>query len=92
MKCTIRVILTLSLAAILLGATASTASATRTLSPTSVEYGNTQIGTSSLAQAFTLKVRCTLVIFPTTSASKTPLTPASVRPVNSRRPITAPPR
>ena len=66
MKRTTRVILTLSLTGILLGATASTASATRTLSPTSVDYGNRQIGTSSPAQAFTLRVRCTLIIFPTT--------------------------
>jgi hypothetical protein len=71
-----RVILTLSLAAILLGATASTASATRTLSPTSVEYGNRQIGTSSPAQAFTLKVRCTLVIFPTTKCLQDTFSPS----------------
>jgi RTX calcium-binding nonapeptide repeat (4 copies) len=58
-----RVILTLSLTAILLGATASTASATRTLSPTSVDYGNRQIGTTSPAQAFTLRVKCTRLIF-----------------------------
>jgi hypothetical protein len=100
MKRTTRVILTLSLAAILLGATASTASATRTLTPTSVDYGNRQVGTTSSAQAFTLKVRCTLVIFPTTKCVKDTFSPASVlrsvhsgfRPVNSRRPITAPPR
>lgn len=76
MKRTTRVILALSLTAILLGATASTASATRTLSPTSVDYGNTQIGTSSLAQAFTLKVRCTLVIFPTTRCIEDTFSPS----------------
>jgi hypothetical protein len=76
LKRTTRVILTLSLTAILLGATASTASATRTLSPTSVDYGNRQIGTSSPAQAFTLKVRCTLVIFPTTRCIEDTFSPS----------------
>ena len=76
MKRTTRVILTLSLTAILLGATASTASATRTLSPTSVDYGNRQIGTSSPAQAFTLRVRCTLVIFPTTRCIEDTFSPS----------------
>src|SRR5919108_1661060 len=76
MKRTARVILTLSLTAILLGATASTASATRTLSPTSVDYGNRQIGTSSPAQAFTLKVRCTLVILPTTRCIEDTFSPS----------------
>ena len=42
-----RVILTLSLTAVMLGATASAASATRTLSPTSVYYGNRQVGMTS---------------------------------------------
>jgi hypothetical protein len=76
MRRTTRVILTLSLTAILLGATASTASATRTLSPTSVDYGNRQIGTSSPAQAFTLSVRCTLVIFPTTNCIEDTFSPS----------------
>jgi hypothetical protein len=73
---TTRVILALSLAAILLGATASTASATRTLTPTSVDYGNRQVGTTSSAQAFTLKVRCTLVILPTTKCVKDTFSPS----------------
>ena len=76
MKRTTRVILTLSLTAILLGAAASTASATRTLSPTSVDYGNRQLGTSSPAQAFTLRVRCTLVIFPTTKCLQDTFSPS----------------
>ena len=76
MKRTTRGILTLSLTAILLGATASTASATRTLSPTSVAYGDRQIGTSSPAQAFTLRVRCTLVIFPTTKCLQDTFSPS----------------
>jgi hypothetical protein len=76
MKRTTRVILPLSLTAILLGATASTASATRTLTPTSVDYGNRQIGTSSPAQAFTLRVRCTLVIFPTTKCLQDTFSPS----------------
>ena len=76
MRRTTRVILTLSLTAILLGSTASTASATRTLSPTSVDYGNRQIGTSSPAQAFTLRVRCTLVIFPTTRCLEDTFSPS----------------
>jgi hypothetical protein len=76
MKRTTRVILTLCLTAVLLGATASTASATRTLTPTSVDYGNRQVGTTSSAQAFTLKVRCTLVIFPTTKCVKDTFSPS----------------
>jgi hypothetical protein len=76
MKRTTRVILTLSLTAIFLAATASTASATRTLSPTSVDYGNRQIGTSSPAQAFTLTVRCTLVVFPTTRCIEDTFSPS----------------
>lgn len=76
MKRRTRVILTLSLTAILLGATASTASATRTLSPTSVDYGDRQIGTSSPAQAFTLRVRCTLIIFPSTKCVQDTFNPS----------------
>jgi hypothetical protein len=76
MKRTTRVILPLSLTAILLGATASIASAPRTLTPTSVDYGNRQIGTSSPAQAFTLRVRCTLVIFPTTKCLQDTFSPS----------------
>jgi hypothetical protein len=76
MKRTTRVILTLSLTAVLLGATASTASATRTLSPTSTDYGNRQIGTTSTAQAFTLRVRCTLVVFPTTKCLQDTFSPS----------------
>jgi hypothetical protein len=61
-----RGILALGLAAAFLAATASTASATRTISPATVDYGNRQVGTTSPAQAFTLRVRCTLLVFPTT--------------------------
>jgi hypothetical protein len=73
---TTRVILALSLAAIFLGATASAASATRTLTPTSTDYGNRQIGTPSPAQAFTLRVRCTLVVFPTTKCLQDTFSPS----------------
>jgi hypothetical protein len=73
---TTRVILTLSLTAILLGATASATSATRTLSPTSTDYGNRQIGTTSPGQAFTLRVRCTLVVFPTTKCLQDTFSPS----------------
>jgi hypothetical protein len=76
MKRTTLAILTLSLTAIFLGATASAASATRTLSPTSVDYGNRQIGTTSPAQAFTLRVRCTLVVFPTTKCIEDTFSPS----------------
>jgi hypothetical protein len=54
-----RTVLTLSLTAALLAATAGSAHATRTISPTSVEFGDRQVGTTSPAQAFTLRVRCT---------------------------------
>jgi hypothetical protein len=70
------VILALSLTAILLGATASAASATRTLSPTSTDYGNRQVGTTSPPQAFTLRVRCTLVVFPTTKCIEDTFSPS----------------
>jgi hypothetical protein len=73
---TTRVILALSLAAIFLGATASTASATRTLSPTSTDYGNRQVGTTSPPQAFTLRVRCTLIVFPTTKCIEDTFSPS----------------
>ena len=73
---TTHVILALSLAAIFLGATASAASATRTLTPTSTDYGNRQIGTPSPAQAFTLRVRCTLVVFPTTKCLQDTFSPS----------------
>jgi hypothetical protein len=76
MKRTTRVILTLSLTAILLGATASAASATTTLTPTSVDYGDRQLGTSSPPQAFTLRVRCTLVVFPTTKCLQDTFSPS----------------
>jgi hypothetical protein len=71
-----RGILALGLAAAFLAATASTASATRTMSPTSVEFGNRQVGTTSPAQAFTLRVRCTLIIFPTTKCVKDAFSPS----------------
>jgi hypothetical protein len=71
-----RGILALSLTVVLLAATASTASATRTLSPTSTDYGNRQVGTTSPAQAFTLRVRCTLVIFPTTKCIEDTFSPS----------------
>jgi hypothetical protein len=54
-----RTVLTLSLAAVLLAAMAGSAHATRTISPTSVEFGNRQVGTTSPEQQFTLRVRCT---------------------------------
>jgi hypothetical protein len=76
MTCTNRVILTLSLTAMLLGATASTAGATRTISPTSADYGNRQVGTTSPPQAFTLRVRCTLIVFPTTQCLQDTFTPS----------------
>jgi len=53
-----RGILTLSLVVVLLAATASTASADTTLNPTSADYGNRQVGTTSPAQAFTLRTFC----------------------------------
>jgi hypothetical protein len=71
-----RVILTLSVTAILVGAMASTASATRTLSPTSTDYGNRQVGTTGPAQAFMLRVRCTLVVFPTTRCIEDTFSPS----------------
>ena len=71
-----RVILTLCLTTALLAATASTASATRTLSPTSTDYGNRQVGTTSPAQAFTLRVRCTLVVFPSTKCIEDTFSPS----------------
>jgi hypothetical protein len=76
MKRTTRVILAVSLTAILLGATASTADATRTLTPTSADYGNRQEGTTSPAQAFTLRVRCTLLVFPTTKCVQDTFSPS----------------
>jgi hypothetical protein len=76
MKRTTRVILTLSLTAILLGATASAASATRTLSPTSTDYGNREVGTTSPAQAFTLRVKCTRVIFTSSKCLKDTFSPS----------------
>jgi hypothetical protein len=76
MKPMSRVILTLSLTAIVLGATASVASATRTLSPTSVDFGNRTVANSSPAQAFTLRVRCTLIVFPTTKCNKDTFNPS----------------
>jgi hypothetical protein len=76
MKRTTSVILALSVTAILWGATASTASATRTLSPTSTDYGNRQVGTTSPAQAFTLRVRCTRVVFPTTKCIEDTFSPS----------------
>jgi hypothetical protein len=57
-----RTVLTLSLTVVVLAATAGSAHATRTISPTSVEFGNRQVGTTSLAQAFTLRVRCTFTL------------------------------
>jgi hypothetical protein len=54
-----RGILVLGLTVALFAATASTASATRTINPTTVDFGNRQVGTTSPAQAFTLRVRCT---------------------------------
>jgi hypothetical protein len=57
-----RTVLTLSLTAVVLAATAGSAHATRTISPTSVEFGNRQVGTTSPAQAFTLRVRCTFTL------------------------------
>jgi hypothetical protein len=56
-----RGILALSLTIALFAATASTASATRILTPTSADYGNRQVATTSPAQAFTLRVRCTFL-------------------------------
>jgi hypothetical protein len=71
-----RGILVLGLTVALFAATASTASATRTLSPTSVDYGNRQVGTTGPAQAFTLRVRCTRVVFPTTKCLKDTFSPS----------------
>jgi hypothetical protein len=51
-----RGLLTLSLVVVLLAATASSASAFRTLSPPSTNFGDRQIGTTSPPQAFTLTV------------------------------------
>jgi hypothetical protein len=48
----------LSLTLVLLGATASSALAARTLNPGSVDFGNRQVGTSSPAQAHQLRVYC----------------------------------
>jgi hypothetical protein len=62
MKRTRRLILTLSLTAVLLAVAASAANATRTLSPTSTDFGNREVGTPGPAQAFTLRVRCTLLL------------------------------
>jgi hypothetical protein len=76
MNRTTLVILTLSLIALLLGATASTASATRTISPTSVDYGNRQVGTTSPAQAFTLRVKCLRVIVPTSRCLRDTFSPS----------------
>jgi hypothetical protein len=71
-----RTVLTLSLTAVVLAATAGSAHAIRTITPTSVDYGNRQLGTSGPAQAFTLKVRCTLVIFPTTKCLQDTFSPS----------------
>jgi hypothetical protein len=57
-----RTVLTLSLTVVVLAATAGSSHATRTISPTSVEFGNRQVGTTSPAQAFTLRVRCTITL------------------------------
>jgi hypothetical protein len=51
-------ILTLSLAVVLLAATASTASATVTLAPTSFDFGDRQVGTTSPMGSFRLTVSC----------------------------------
>jgi hypothetical protein len=56
-----RGILTLGLTVVLLAATASTAGATVLLTPASADFGNRQVGTTSPAQAFTLRVRCTQI-------------------------------
>lgn len=57
-----RGILTLGLSAVLLAATASSASAVvTTLDPTSTDFGDRQVGTTSPAQAFTLNHRCQIV-------------------------------
>src|SRR5215211_4767133 len=71
-----RGVLALTLTVVLLAATASTASATRTINPTSVDFGNRQVGTTSSAQAFTLRVRCTLIVFPTTKCNQDTFTPS----------------
>jgi hypothetical protein len=53
-----RGILALSFAVVLLAATASSAGAVVTLDPTSVDFGNRQVGTTSPPQAHTLTLRC----------------------------------
>jgi hypothetical protein len=53
-----RGILTLGLVVVLLAATASSASAATSLSPTSTDFGNREVGTTSPAQAFTLRTFC----------------------------------
>jgi hypothetical protein len=53
-----RGILTLSLTFVLLAATAGSASAFRFLTPASTDFGNRQVGTTSPAQLFTLRVTC----------------------------------
>jgi hypothetical protein len=58
-----RVLLTLGLVVVLLAATASSASAFRTLSPPSTNFGDRQVGTTSPPQAFTLTVTRTCIIF-----------------------------
>ena len=58
-----RGLLTLSLVVVLLAATASSASAFRTLSPTSTNFGDRQVGTTSPPQAFTLTVSRTCILF-----------------------------
>jgi hypothetical protein len=71
-----RVTQMLTLAVMVFAATASAANATRTLSPTSVDYGNRQEGTTSPAQSFTLRVRCTLLVFPTTKCLQDEFSPS----------------
>jgi hypothetical protein len=53
-----RGMLTLGLTAVIFAATATSASAVVTLDPTSVDFGNRQVGTTSPAQAHTLNLRC----------------------------------
>jgi hypothetical protein len=53
-----RGMLTLGLTVVIFAATASSAGAVVTLDPTSVDFGNRQVNTTSPAQAHTLNLRC----------------------------------
>jgi hypothetical protein len=59
-----RGILTLGVVAVLLAATAASASASETLDPVSTDFGDREVGTTSPAQAFTLTVGPQCFSFP----------------------------